>query len=82
MVCDRLDIFIGLKKICEFRRFQTHCCRCIKSSILATQSGFRNICEKMGRSKALAQFERGTVIGCHRCNKSVCEISSLSPNEL
>lgn len=41
------------------------------------QSAFTNICERMGRSKELTEFERGTVIGCHRCNKSVREISSL-----
>ena len=36
-----------------------------------------NICERMGRSQELSEFQRGTVIGCHLCNKSSCEISSL-----
>ncbi|CAI9571836.1 unnamed protein product, partial [Staurois parvus] len=35
-----------------------------------------NICERMGRSQ-LNEFKRGTVIGCHLCNKSICEISLL-----
>ncbi|CAI9617492.1 unnamed protein product [Staurois parvus] len=36
-----------------------------------------NICERMGRCQELSEFERGTVIGCHLCNKSICEISLL-----
>ena len=36
-----------------------------------------NICERMGRSQELSEFQRGTVIGCHLCNKSSREISSL-----
>ena len=36
-----------------------------------------NICERMGRSQELSAFQRGTVIGCHLCNKSSREISSL-----
>uniref|UniRef100_A0A668AM17 Sleeping Beauty transposase HTH domain-containing protein n=1 Tax=Myripristis murdjan TaxID=586833 RepID=A0A668AM17_9TELE len=31
----------------------------------------------MGRSQELSEFQRGTVIGCHLCNKSSREISSL-----
>ncbi|CAI9584274.1 unnamed protein product, partial [Staurois parvus] len=31
----------------------------------------------MGRSQALSEFKRGTVIGCHLCNKSIREISLL-----
>ncbi|CAI9539695.1 unnamed protein product, partial [Staurois parvus] len=36
-----------------------------------------NICERMGCSQELSEFKRGTVIGCHLCNKSICEISLL-----
>ena len=36
-----------------------------------------NICERMGRSQELSEFQHGTVIGCHLCNKSCHEISSL-----
>ena len=36
-----------------------------------------NICERMGRSQELSEFQSGTVIGCHLCNKSSREISSL-----
>ena len=36
-----------------------------------------NICERMGRSQELSEFQRGTVVGCHPCNKSSREISSL-----
>lgn len=36
-----------------------------------------NICERMGRSQELSKIQRGTVIGCHPCNKSSREISSL-----
>ncbi|CAI9611919.1 unnamed protein product [Staurois parvus] len=35
------------------------------------------ICERMGRSQELSKFKRGTVIGCHLCNKSIHEISLL-----
>ncbi|KAI4898858.1 hypothetical protein NFI96_004520 [Prochilodus magdalenae] len=31
----------------------------------------------MGRSQELSEFQRGAVIGCHQCNKSTREISSL-----
>ncbi|CAI9570322.1 unnamed protein product [Staurois parvus] len=36
-----------------------------------------NICERMGRSHELSEFKRGTVIGCHLCNKSIRDISLL-----
>ncbi|CAI9589079.1 unnamed protein product, partial [Staurois parvus] len=36
-----------------------------------------NICERMNRSQELSEFKRGTVIGCHLCNKSISEISLL-----
>ncbi|CAI9564146.1 unnamed protein product [Staurois parvus] len=36
-----------------------------------------NICERMGRSQELSEFKCGTVMGCHLCNKSICEISWL-----
>ncbi|CAI9611157.1 unnamed protein product [Staurois parvus] len=32
-----------------------------------------NICGRMGRSQELSEFKRGTVIGCHLCNKSIRE---------
>ncbi|CAI9609581.1 unnamed protein product [Staurois parvus] len=41
------------------------------------QTASTNICERMGHSQELSEFKRGTVIGCHLCNKSICEISSL-----
>ena len=40
------------------------------------QTASTNICERMGRSQELSEFQRGTVIGCHLCNKSSREISS------
>ncbi|XP_044203105.1 aminoacyl tRNA synthase complex-interacting multifunctional protein 1-like [Thunnus albacares] len=36
-----------------------------------------NICERMGRGEELSDFQRGTVVGCHLCKKSVREISAL-----
>ncbi|CAI9565484.1 unnamed protein product [Staurois parvus] len=36
-----------------------------------------NICERMGRSQEVNEFKYCTVIGCHLCNKSICEISLL-----
>ena len=36
-----------------------------------------NICERMGRSQELSEFQRGTVIGWHLSNESSREISSL-----
>ncbi len=44
---------------------------------LGMQTASTNICERMGRSQELSEFQRGTVIGCHLCNKSSREISSL-----
>ena len=41
------------------------------------QTASTNICERMGPSQELSEFKRGTVIGCHLCNKSIREISSL-----
>ncbi|CAI9611110.1 unnamed protein product, partial [Staurois parvus] len=36
-----------------------------------------NICERMGCSHELIEFKIGSMIGCHLCNKSICEISML-----
>ncbi|CAI9559538.1 unnamed protein product [Staurois parvus] len=36
-----------------------------------------NISERMGCSQELNEFKRGTMIGCHLCNKSIREISLL-----
>ncbi|CAI9608594.1 unnamed protein product [Staurois parvus] len=41
------------------------------------QTASTNICKRMGRSQELSEFKHGTVIGCHLCNKSICEISLL-----
>ncbi|CAI9610941.1 unnamed protein product, partial [Staurois parvus] len=41
------------------------------------QTASTNICERMGRSQELSAFKRGTVIGCHLCNKSIRDISLL-----
>ncbi|CAI9560457.1 unnamed protein product [Staurois parvus] len=41
------------------------------------QTASTNICERMGRSQELSEFKCGTVIGCHLCNKSICDISLL-----
>ncbi|CAI9543110.1 unnamed protein product [Staurois parvus] len=41
------------------------------------QTASTNICERMGRSQELSEFKRGTVIGCHLCNISICDISFL-----
>ncbi|CAI9622556.1 unnamed protein product, partial [Staurois parvus] len=41
------------------------------------QTASTSICERMGRSQEFRQFKRGTVIGCHLCNKSICEISLI-----
>ena len=48
-----------------------------KSKHLHMQTVSTNICERMGRSQKLSEFQRGTMIGCHLCNKSSCEISLL-----
>ncbi|CAI9610811.1 unnamed protein product, partial [Staurois parvus] len=44
---------------------------------LGMQTASTNICEKMDRSQDLSEFKRGTVIGCHLCNKSIYEMSLL-----
>ncbi|CAI9605859.1 unnamed protein product [Staurois parvus] len=44
---------------------------------LGMQTASTNICERMGRSQELSEIKHGTVIGCHLCNKSICEISLL-----
>ncbi|KAM4583822.1 aminoacyl tRNA synthase complex-interacting multifunctional protein 1-like isoform 1-T1 [Odontesthes bonariensis] len=36
-----------------------------------------DICEKMGRGEELSEFQRGNVVGCHLCKKSVREIAAL-----
>ncbi|CAI9623213.1 unnamed protein product, partial [Staurois parvus] len=41
------------------------------------QTASTNSCERMGRSQELSEFNRGTVIGCHLCNKSIPEMSLL-----
>ncbi|CAI9569507.1 unnamed protein product [Staurois parvus] len=41
------------------------------------QTASTNICERISRSQELSEFKRGTVIGCHLCNKSIREISLL-----
>ncbi|CAI9620054.1 unnamed protein product [Staurois parvus] len=41
------------------------------------QSASINICERMGLSQELCEFKRGTITGCHLCNKSIHEISLL-----
>ncbi|CAI9577969.1 unnamed protein product [Staurois parvus] len=41
------------------------------------QTASTNIFERMGRPQELSEFKRGTVIGCHLCNKSIREISLL-----
>ncbi|CAI9563196.1 unnamed protein product, partial [Staurois parvus] len=41
------------------------------------QTASTNICERMGHSQELSEFKRGTMIGCHLCNKSIHEISLL-----
>ncbi|CAI9536525.1 unnamed protein product, partial [Staurois parvus] len=44
---------------------------------LGMQTASTNICGRMGRSQELSDSKRGTVIGCHLCNKSICDISWL-----
>ncbi|CAI9575651.1 unnamed protein product, partial [Staurois parvus] len=44
---------------------------------LGMQTASTNICKRMGRSQELSDFKRGTVIGCHLCNKSIRDISFL-----
>ncbi|CAI9546943.1 unnamed protein product [Staurois parvus] len=38
------------------------------------QTSSTNICERMGRSQELSEFNHGTVIGCHLRNKSIRQI--------
>ncbi|CAI9594857.1 unnamed protein product [Staurois parvus] len=45
-----------------------------KMKYLGMQTVSTNICERMGHSQELSEFDRRTVIGCHLCNKSICEI--------
>ncbi|CAI9612922.1 unnamed protein product [Staurois parvus] len=40
------------------------------------QTASTHICDRMGRSQELGEFNRDTMIGCHLC-KSICEISLL-----
>ncbi|CAI9614278.1 unnamed protein product [Staurois parvus] len=42
---------------------------------LLMQTASTNICERMSRSQQLSNFNCGTVIVCHLCNKSICYIS-------
>ncbi|CAI9562787.1 unnamed protein product [Staurois parvus] len=41
------------------------------------QTAPANICQRMGCSQELSEYKRGTVIGCHLCNKSIHENSLL-----
>ncbi|CAI9542007.1 unnamed protein product [Staurois parvus] len=41
------------------------------------QTASTNICERMDCSQELSEFKRGTMIGCHLCSKSICDISFL-----
>ncbi|CAI9572377.1 unnamed protein product, partial [Staurois parvus] len=41
------------------------------------QTASTNIFERMSRSQELSEFKHDIVIGCHLCNKSICEISLL-----
>ncbi|CAI9612420.1 unnamed protein product, partial [Staurois parvus] len=41
------------------------------------QTASTNICERMGRFQEFSEIKHGTVIGCHLCNKSICDISLL-----
>ncbi|CAI9531450.1 unnamed protein product [Staurois parvus] len=41
------------------------------------QTASTNICERMGHSQELSEFKRGTMIGCHLCNKSIHDFSLL-----
>ncbi|CAI9578858.1 unnamed protein product, partial [Staurois parvus] len=44
---------------------------------LGMQTASTNICERMGCSQELSEFNRSTVIGCHLCNKSIHDILLL-----
>ncbi|CAI9569510.1 unnamed protein product [Staurois parvus] len=41
------------------------------------QTASVNICERMVHSQELSEFNHGTVISCHLCNKSIHKISLL-----
>ncbi|CAI9584167.1 unnamed protein product [Staurois parvus] len=41
------------------------------------QTASTNICKRIGHSQELSEFKRGTMIGCHLCNKSIHEIFLL-----
>ncbi|CAI9584810.1 unnamed protein product [Staurois parvus] len=41
------------------------------------QTASTNICERMVYSQKFSELKHSTVIGCHLCNKSICEISLL-----
>ncbi|CAI9605854.1 unnamed protein product [Staurois parvus] len=41
------------------------------------QTASTKICKRMGHSQELSELKHGTVIFCHLCNKSICEISLL-----
>ncbi|CAI9609474.1 unnamed protein product [Staurois parvus] len=41
------------------------------------QTASTNICERMGHCQELSEFKCATMIGCHLCNNSICEISLL-----
>ncbi|KAI4899152.1 hypothetical protein NFI96_013240, partial [Prochilodus magdalenae] len=48
-----------------------------KTKHLDMQTASTDISERMVRSQKLSEFQHGTVIGCHLCNKSNREISPL-----
>lgn len=69
---------------CSSRSIPSHiqiievlCFNHYKIKHIDVQTAFTNICERMGPSQQLGEFLCGTVIGCHLCNKSSCEIFSL-----
>ena len=31
----------------------------------------------MSKTKELSEFDRGSIVGCHLCEKSVCEIADI-----
>ncbi|GFW79518.1 hypothetical protein TNCV_128231 [Trichonephila clavipes] len=35
------------------------------------------VCEAMSKSKELSEFDRGSIVGCHLCGKSVREIADI-----
>jgi hypothetical protein len=51
--------------------------RCLKSEHTAMKSLLPNIGSRMACSEELGYFQRGTVIGCHLSNKSICQISAM-----